>query len=115
MSVQHSPAFEVFLYFILGVKVLFLISMLLALYASHKGTHSQVQKYEYFQDKMEHLFIVSMGILMMILFFPRTKGQVCVDGHTKVFLYAFGILSLLGILKNFKKQHTSPSNEEKKD
>ena len=83
MSVQESPLFEAFLYFILIVKILFLISMLLALYASHKGTQSQAQKYENFQDKMEHLFIISMGILMMILFFPHTKGQVCVDGHTK--------------------------------
>jgi hypothetical protein len=106
MSVQHSFAFEVFLYFILGVKVLFLISMVLVLYASHKGTPMQVQKYEDFQNKMEHLFIVLMGIVMMILFFPRTKGQVCIDGHTKIFLYAFGLMSILNIFTNFKKQHT---------
>ena len=113
MSVQESPAFEAFLYFILIVKILFLISMLLALYASHKGTQSQAQKYENFQDKMEHLFIISMGILMMILFFPHTKGQVCVDGHTKLFLYIFGIVSVLGIIKNFKKEHSSSPSEKK--
>ena len=113
MSVQESPAFEAFLYFNLVVKILFLISMLLTVYASHKGTQSQADKYQNFQDKMEHLFIVSMGILMMILFFPHTKGQVCVDGHTKLFLYIFGILSVLGIIKNFRKEHSSHPDQKK--
>jgi cell division protein FtsW (lipid II flippase) len=113
MSVQDSPAFEAFLYFILVVKMLFLISMLLSIYASHKGTQAQADKYENFQEKMEHLFIVSMGILMMILYFPHTKGPVCVDGHTKLFLYIFGILSVLGIIKNFRKQHSSHPDQKK--
>jgi cell division protein FtsW (lipid II flippase) len=113
MSVQDSPAFEAFLYFILVVKILFLISMLLSIYASHKGTQAQADKYENFQEKMEHLFIVSMGILMMILYFPHTKGPVCVDGHTKLFLYIFGILSVLGIIKNFRKQHSSHPDQKK--
>ena len=64
---------------------------------------------------MEHLFIISIGILMMILFFPHTKGQVCVDGHIKLFLYIFGILSVLGIIKNFKKEHSSSPSEKKVD
>lgn len=113
MSVQDSPAFEAFLYFILVVKILFLISMLLSIYASHKGTQAQADKYENFQEKMEHLFIISMGILMMILYFPHAKGPVCVDGHTKLFLYIFGILSVLGIIKNFRKQHSSHPDQKK--
>lgn len=113
MSIQESPLFEGYLYLILIVKILFLISMILTVYASHKGTQSQTQKYENFQDKMEHLFTILMGILMMILFFPHTKGQVCVDGHTKLFLYIFGILSVLGIIKNFRKQHSSHPDQKK--
>jgi cell division protein FtsW (lipid II flippase) len=113
MSVQDSPAFEAFLYFILVVKILFLISMLLSIYASHKGTQAQADKYENFQEKMEHLFIICMGILMMILYFPHSKGPVCVDGHTKLFLYIFGILSVLGIIKNFRKQHSSHPDQKK--
>ena len=113
MSIQESPLFEGYLYLILIVKILFLISMILTVYASHKGTQSETQKYENFQDKMEHLFTILMGILMMILFFPHAKGQVCVDGHTKLFLYIFGILSILGIIKNFRKQHSSHPDQKK--
>lgn len=105
MSVQNTPQFEMFLYFILVVKILYLIAMILNLYASVKGTKSQQERYENFQDKMEHLFIILMGILMVILFHPRNKGEVCISGHTKLFLYIFGILSILGIIKNFRKEH----------
>ena len=112
MSIQESPLFTTFLYFILVVKILFLISMIFSVYASHKGTQSQADKYEHFQNKMEHLFIISMGILMMILFFPHTKGEVCVDGHTKLFLYIFGMLSILSIIKIFRKEHSSQKKVE---
>ena len=112
MSIQESPIFEAFLYFILVVKILFLISLILSIYTSHKGNQSQSDKYKDFQDKMEHLFIISMGILMIILYYPHTKGKVCVDGHTKLFLYIFGILSILGIIKNFRKEHSSHSDKK---
>ena len=66
--------------------------------------HSDVEKYTEYQDTFEHLFIILMGILMIVIFSPHGKGPTCVDGHSKVFLYVFGILSVLGIIKNFKNK-----------
>jgi hypothetical protein len=107
MSVQDMQIFNAFLYIILIVKILFLISMILSVYFSYKGLYGQSEKYEEYQDKMEHLFILLMGVLMLILFYPRNKGVICVSGHTKLFLFIFGILSILDILKNFKKSRES--------
>ena len=50
--------------------------MIFSVYASHKGTQSQADKYEKFQNKMEHLFIISMGIFLEI-FVVMNKHQVC--------------------------------------
>jgi len=113
MSFQESLSFEGYLYVILVVKMLFLISMILSVYTSYKGMKSESKRYEEFQDKMEHLFIVLMGVLMIILFYPQNKGQVCLDGHTKIFLFIFGVLSILGIIKNFKKSRENSCNEKK--
>jgi len=115
MSAQDSMLFDTFLYVILTVKILFLISMLLSVYYSYKGKYSESKKYENYQDKMEHLFILLMGVLMIILFYPRHKGKVCVDGHTKLFLYIFGILSILDLIKHFKKAHELHHVDKKKN
>jgi len=104
MDIQKSPYFDGFLYLILFIKILFLISMILTVYASHFGSNDDVEKYTAYQDKFEHLFIILMGILMIVIFYPHGKGPTCVDGHTKIFLYVFGILSVLGIIKNFKNK-----------
>ena len=50
-----------------------------------------------------------MGILLIILFLPRNKGEVCVNGHTKLFLFIFGVLSIITLMEDFfhKKEETT--------
>ncbi len=109
---KNSPIFEGFLYFILAVKVAFLISILLIIKGKIDGDKDEIHKYTLLKDRLHHLFTVCMGILLIILFYPdKTILEVCVDGHTKLFLYIFGILSVLGIMQNFFHEVQQKSKE----
>jgi hypothetical protein len=109
---RNSPIFEVFLYFILAVKVLFLVSILLIIKGKIDGNKDEVHKYTLLKERLHHLFTILMGILLIILFYPTTiKEEVCVEGHTKLFLYIFGILSVLGIIQNVVHEIQNNSKE----
>ena len=78
-SSQNSLLFEGFLYFILIIKIL----------------------YAQYEERFHNLWHFSMGILLIILFSGDNNKIVCVDGHTKFFLFVFGVLSLTTIIQNF--------------
>ena len=102
---DNSIALEVFLYFILIVKILFIISLFIKLKASRNGNKEKEEKYSKYQEKLHNLFTFCMGVLLIILFNPRkTKGEVCVDGHTKLFLFVFGILSLSTLIHTYMNE-----------
>ena len=53
-------------------------------------------------DRLHSIFTISMGVLLLVLFNPISNSKiVCVDGHTKLFLYIFGALSILGIVQHY--------------
>ena len=66
--------------------------------------HITNNSYEHLINSIEHyiqmLFTINMGVLLIYLYHHYTPKKVCIEGHTKMYLYLFGILSLLG---GFKK------------
>ena len=106
---QNSRLLEAYLFFILIVKMLFVFFLILKIQASRKGDKEKEEKYNNYQQKLHKLFTGSMGILLIILFLPRNKGEVCVDGHTKLFLFIFGVLSIITLMEDFfhKKEETT--------
>ena len=106
---QNSRLFEAYLFFILVVKMLFVFCLILKIQASRKGDKEKEEKYNNYQQEFHKLFTGSMGILLIILFLPRNKGEVCVNGHTKLFLFIFGVLSMITLMEDFfhKKEETT--------
>ena len=52
------------------------------------------------KEYLHVVFTMSMGVLLILLFSNLiNKGEVCVDGHLKVYLSTFGILSLLEFIR----------------
>ena len=98
---QNSRLLEAYLFFILIVKMLFVFFLILKIQASRKGDKEKEEKYNNYQQKLHKLFTGSMGILLIILFLPRNKGEVCVDGHTKLYLFIFGVLSIITLTEDF--------------
>ena len=83
---------------VLFFKLLSMITISISFYF-----HYTDSKYQYFTDEVEHyihlLFTINIGILMIYLFHHYTPKKVCIQGHTKLYLYLFGIISILGGLK----------------
>ena len=104
-SSQNSLLFEGFLYFILIVKILFVFCLFMKIMESRKGNEEKEKKYAHYEERLHNLFTFCMGILLIILFSGRNKDRVCVAGHTKFFLFVFGVLSLTQLLQDFV--HTS--------
>jgi Na+/proline symporter len=112
MAMKNSFSFELFLYFILIVKIAFLITVLLTVISKRNGSIEEIDKYTAMNHKLHSIFTISMGVLLLILFNPRSNSKiVCVDGHIKLFLYIFGVLSILGIVQHFIDE----KKEEKKE
>jgi len=44
---------------------------------------------------IDTIFISLLNVLLLYLFHPFTKNPVCVDRETKLFLFTFGILTLI--------------------
>jgi len=102
---KNSIALEGFLYFILIVKIMFVISLFVKLKASRNGDKEKEEQYSKYQEKLHNLFTFCMGVLLIILFNPRkTRGEVCIEGHTKLFLFAFGILSLSTLIHTYMNE-----------
>jgi len=109
---QNSYVFEIFLYVILVVKIGFLFTILMSEYENRIGNNDKSEWYKMLKDKLHQLFTLLMGILMSILFSPIYSSKtVCVDGHTKLFLYAFGVLSIIGIIQHFI-EYSSHNNKK---
>lgn len=98
---QNSMLFEAFLYFILIVKILFVFYLFMKVTESRKGNKKKEKKYKDYEEKLHSLFTFCMGILLIILFSGDNNKTVCVDGHTKFFLFMFGVLSLTTIIQDF--------------
>jgi len=85
---------EWYLYVILLVKIVFL-----ALFLKNKIKPTPESKERL--KKVDALFMILLCILMIYLFHPGYKGNVCIDRETKLFLFTFAILTIIHKISNF--------------
>ncbi len=100
-SFHNSLLFEAFLYFILIIKILFVFCLFMKVMESRKGNRYNENKYAQYEEIFHNIWHLCMGILLIILFSGDNNKTVCVDGHTKFFLFVFGVLSLTTIIQDF--------------
>jgi hypothetical protein len=111
MATSNSVLFDMFLYFILVVKLCLLFVIVLRSNAKRKNDKKAVEKYNNLKEILHETFTICMGFLLVIVFSPiNYPGEVCVFGETKIFIFIFGILSILGIMQIFieKAKNYSP-------
>jgi hypothetical protein len=51
------------------------------------------------ESNIHNIHTLFIGILLIFLYNHLTPSKVCVEGHTKLYLYSFGILSCIGIVQ----------------
>jgi len=106
VSVKYnSILLNAFLFVILIVKILLLAVIALSVYEDYKGNKDKQKILKNKKDKLHHIFTLLMGILLILLFNPRNKDN-CVTSESKVFLFVFGILSIVSVLKYFYDENT---------
>ena len=105
-DLQVSFLFEVLLLIILIVKIIFIASIVLRFRALSGEDVARIKRYTEFQDMSHKSFTFLMGILLIIVFDPRKYPiKVCVSGHTKIYIYLFGLLSIIGVLHDYYTTH----------
>lgn len=100
--------------FILFVKVLWVLSLF-----SHfilKKYYSQYHEYIKIDEDIEYLlhniFTLTIGLLLIYLYNHLTTKEVCIEGHAKLYLYSFGILSIVGTLQKIVHKYHFWENRE---
>jgi hypothetical protein len=60
------------------------------------------------ESTFQNMYTLFIGVLLIYLYNHLTPSKVCVEGHAKLYLYTFGILSCIGIVqKAIHKYHFS--------
>ena len=90
------------LIYILIVKILWILftfsHIILTLYGNNT-----IIKYKKIIDDIDEalrdIFLLLIGLLLVYLYNHLTPSKVCIEGHTKIYLYIFGIVTILGSLQ----------------
>jgi len=85
---------EWYLYVILSVKILFLTLFL-------KNKMRPTPESENRLKQIDAVFMLLLSSLMIYLFYPGYKGNVCIDQETKLFLFMFSILTIIHTVSDF--------------
>ncbi len=79
-------------------KILFAVLAISHLYFVIKGkAHSEKDmKIEYWKERVEFVFIALMSFMLIYLFYPRSTKPIIIDYETKLLLFIYGIIILIG-------------------
>jgi hypothetical protein len=117
MLFKFEKAIDYFLFLMLIVKAIFLISAVGHVVTIH-ANNPNIQKHELLMRKIsettEMIFIFGMSLFLIYFFFPRRKSFP-INKETALLLFAYGIVMLLGALKryNIPTPHLVPKKKDK--
>jgi uncharacterized BrkB/YihY/UPF0761 family membrane protein len=79
-------------------KILFAILAVLHIYFIVKGKNDSKtdKKIVFWKERVEFIFIFLMAFMLMYLFYPRSTKPIIIDFETKLLLFVFGIIILIG-------------------
>jgi uncharacterized BrkB/YihY/UPF0761 family membrane protein len=90
--------FNKYVTFVFFFKILFVILAVLHLYYTIKGKadSEKDKKIVFWKERIEFVFIFLMSLMLMYLFYPRSTKPIIIDFETKLLLFVFGIIILIG-------------------
>lgn len=109
MLQKENSMLNYLLKYILIVKLLWLLFTFSHIILTFYGKSISL-KYKKIVDDIDDIlrviFLLLIGVLLVYLYNHLTPAKVCIHGHTKLYLYTFGILTILGCLqKLFRKYY----------
>ena len=87
-----------FIIFIIFIKIIFVISAIAHLYLTHFGKSTDPkwdERFTYWKERAEFIFIVSMALILIIVFNPRVPYTETVDTEMRVLLFLFGWILII--------------------
>jgi hypothetical protein len=92
MEIKFEKWIDYLIFFIILVKIIFIISAIGHIYFSH-STKPNAKKIDdkllYFKERTEFVFIISMSILLIYHFNPRFSKQP-INSETSLLFFLFG-------------------------
>ena len=91
---MHNQPLNSFIRFIIFFKVLYIFSTVYGHYliSRKKGDTELYQDVEYWKQRFEFIFMVSMSFLIIYFFSPLTGNVIRFDGETKFLFFVFGLI-----------------------
>jgi uncharacterized BrkB/YihY/UPF0761 family membrane protein len=79
-------------------KIIFAILAISHLYLKIKGKADSKtdKKIVYWEERVEFVFIILMSLMLIYLFYPRSTKPIIIDYETKLLLFVFGIITIIG-------------------
>lgn len=86
-----------YIYFIVLVKIIFILLSAYYVYLKAKGKTDQpiTIRIKGLKEKAELLFIILMSILLIYLFNPRSNKLHMINNETQMLLYIFGFILII--------------------
>ena len=97
MEIKFEKEIDYLIFFIILVKIVFIISTIGHIYFSHstiKSAKNIDDKLIYFKERTEFVFIISMSILLIYHFNPRFS-KTPINSETSLLFFLFGWILIL--------------------
>jgi hypothetical protein len=78
------------------VKIIYFVFALLVIYYTKKKNEELKEIFTFWKHHIEFLFIALMSLLLIILFNPFYNGLKLIDYETKLLLFVYGIIIIIG-------------------
>ncbi len=98
--------YDMFIYFIIFIKVIFIFSKIGTKYYDHKLKNAKdekeksnmretLEKLKYWEERAEFIFIACMSILLIYIFNPRWTVHPRINHETRLLFYLYGCIIIL--------------------
>lgn len=90
--------YNICIYFIIFIKIIYLSTNLAVKYFKHTDANKQkkyaglISNLEYWSERTEFVFIISMSLLLMFLFNPWHVRVTSIDKETRMLLFLYGFI-----------------------
>jgi hypothetical protein len=92
--------FNIYVYFLVFIKTLFILGAAVEVYLKHKGINDKystelIEWIDYWKGRCEFIFIVGSAVILIILFTPFRSKLVVIDYESRILLYFLGWILLI--------------------
>jgi hypothetical protein len=96
LGMKFNNWYDYLILFILLIKIIYAILLVIHIYLKIKGRADDNldSKIVFYKDQLEVIFVISMSILLLYLFYPKHVNPPEIDNQSRLLLFLYGIIIL---------------------